>query len=1221
LRNAQLRYDVLSMPQRSGLDPNHISLRQLHLTAYLPRLSNEQYSVEIDRLSFREAGGFVLSDFTTRADVRTNGIDLWDLRLSLPESEIIIAPVHLDFERFEQIPLVLANSATRIELVEGSNIWLPDLAAICRPLERLPLHLDLDMLAEASLSDVKLQRLNISDRHGATAISLHGSASHPADSVPLQFNLESLEIHGRGSEICEIISALTSRRPKALDILCKTGDFTIGARAEGSLRQASAEVSVNIGREIVHARGLYSADADFRNIAFKADVNADNINLARFANDKRLGLLNASVSANGRLSGRRFSGQADVQCKRIGFNGYDYSDITASADISPRTVTLSLNSADPNACLSLDGECDYSAHDKRLSASLGIDSLNLNALGLIAGYDGHRLTGHMDLLAEGSGPDDLTGSMQIDGLSFSGLEKSAGLRHAAIELDRKGDYAELSITSDIINGQAAGQIAFSTIATQMSDMVSDVFPALARHKDCGETPNRFSYDFTISDTNELTDFFRIPVRLIYPVELNGTVNSDSRYADLTVDAPYLQQGNKIIENTALVARIDGAGAQSMVYGTTKMPTKKGPLGLVFTLDGCNNRIDSHFDWMIERRIPINGKIDFSTLLSRDDESNALAVDVDFNRSDITFGNDIWEISPSHLKYDAGAIHIDGFGLHTPRQSIAIDGVAGKEFSDSLTVRLDNVELIEIFETLEIDKALIGGRASGTVSGNALLSKTPVIQSDSLFVENISYNRCTLGNADVKARFDNEKQAFGLDADITEPGGRHSHIYGDIYPATESLDISFDADRVRVGFMQPFMSAFASSIDGYASGHARLFGTFKYIDMEGDIFADSLQVKIDFTNTCYSATDSIHLRPGLIDIRNVTVRDPEGHTAVLNGKVEHTFFKEPVFDFSVTGARDFLCYDTDSRISPDWYGRVYGNGSAFISGWPGVVNINVNMTTAPRSRFTFVLSDQLIADEYSFITFRRKPGTEVETADSDDTPPEVRLAREQAAQQSEDIPSAYNMDIQVDITPDAAMTIVMDPVGGDEIKATGAGNLRLTYGSLNNDLRMYGVYTLESGSYNFTLQDIIIKDFTIDQGSSIAFHGDPYNAQLDLKAVYTVNANLSDLDESFLQDKDLNRTNVPVQALLMVKGDMRQPDISFDLLFPTLNEDIYRKVHSIVSTEDMMNRQIIYLLALNRFYTPDYMASTTKGNEVFAVASSTISSQLSSILGKLSDHWS
>ena len=68
----------------------------------------------------------------------------------------------------------------------------------------------------------------------------------------------------------------------------------------------------------------------------------------------------------------------------------------------------------------------------------------------------------------------------------------------------------------------------------------------------------------------------------------------------------------------------------------------------------------------------------------------------------------------------------------------------------------------------------------------------------------------------------------------------------------------------------------------------------------------------------------------------------------------------------------------------------------------------------------------------------------------------------------------------------------------------------------------------------------------------------------------------------MQDKDLNRTNVPVQALLNVNGDMRQPEITFDLGFPTLSQDVYRKVKSIVSTPEMMNRQIIYLLALNRF---------------------------------------
>ncbi len=214
-----------------------------------------------------------------------------------------------------------------------------------------------------------------------------------------------------------------------------------------------------------------------------------------------------------------------------------------------------------------------------------------------------------------------------------------------------------------------------------------------------------------------------------------------------------------------------------------------------------------------------------------------------------------------------------------------------------------------------------------------------------------------------------------------------------------------------------------------------------------------------------------------------------------------------------------------------------------------------------------------------------------------------------------------MDIRVAVTPEAAVTLVMDPSAGDCIRAHGNGSLHMAYHSANDDLNIWGKYSLTNGQYRFTLQDIIIKDFIIKEGSEIQFDGDPYSVKTNLKAYYATNGNLTDLDESFADDKDVARTNVPVHALMNVTGDIRQPSITFDLEFPTLTSDTYRKVRSIVSTEDMMNRQIIYLLTLNRFYTPDYMASTTKGNELFSVASSTLAGQLGNMLGKLSDSWS
>lgn len=195
---------------------------------------------------------------------------------------------------------------------------------------------------------------------------------------------------------------------------------------------------------------------------------------------------------------------------------------------------------------------------------------------------------------------------------------------------------------------------------------------------------------------------------------------------------------------------------------------------------------------------------------------------------------------------------------------------------------------------------------------------------------------------------------------------------------------------------------------------------------------------------------------------------------------------------------------------------------------------------------------------------------------------------------------------------------MDPVAGDKITARGNGAIQVDYETDTDEMQMFGKYTLDEGNYNFSLQDLILRDFKIRQGSSISFNGDPLNANLDIAASYRANTNLSDLDKSFATDRELARTNVPVDAILMVKGEMTHPDITFDIELPTLTQDVVRKVKSIISTDDMMSRQIIYLLALNRFYTPEYMGASGNGGELAAVASTTLSSQLSNMIGQLTD---
>ena len=197
---------------------------------------------------------------------------------------------------------------------------------------------------------------------------------------------------------------------------------------------------------------------------------------------------------------------------------------------------------------------------------------------------------------------------------------------------------------------------------------------------------------------------------------------------------------------------------------------------------------------------------------------------------------------------------------------------------------------------------------------------------------------------------------------------------------------------------------------------------------------------------------------------------------------------------------------------------------------------------------------------------------------------------------------------------------MDPQAGDKITAYGTGAMQMGYNSDEDEFSIYGKYTLTRGNYNFSLQDLILKNFQIREGSSISFNGDPLAGMLDITAAYRVNANLADLDRSFQSDPDLNRTSVPVDALLKVTGDIHAPEINFDLTLPTVTSDVERKMRSIISTEDMMNRQVIYLLALNRFYSPEYTGGE-QGGEWASVASSTISSQIQNIIGSLTDKFS
>ncbi|MDE5844473.1 MAG: translocation/assembly module TamB [Muribaculaceae bacterium] len=1240
IRRATVSYDVKSVDETTGrFNPSHILVSDFNADISLPHMANNDFAIDINRITFNSRDEFEVDDFHGNFVISDKLLAISEMAIKMPRTQLVFDNTSLEFSGWNDILPSLDRNNIPVNIAEGSYVTPADFALFSPQLKNIDTRVDIEVKASGSLNEMRIGDIKIDIAGQRLGAQFGGKAGNFHNPDSLTFNLTTCRVFGNGSDLARMIAHFTELTPDAVKFLSNIGEFSLNSNINGSVQHAvvKSHLSSEIGG--IDFNGDYKATS-LKNPSFASgNIETRRFDLGKLLPKCELGRISAKIKGDYDFGKTGGNAKVDARFKTIEFKGVPYTDLTAYAVMRNRMIDFNAEIADSLANFDVKGRINTDSQHPSGNIVAYLDYLDLNGMKLTKDYDGYELSGRLFGSFEGADPDTAHVELKINNLNFRALNKpSINMKQLTFKADGGEAPTSMRLRSDYVDAHLDGSYSFKQIIPEFKDIASQVFPILfddsieehskARHHSSVEKrvdrrgANDFVLDMTFKYNEELNQFLKLPVHVIYPVKIHTRFDSKSRLLAGYLDAPYLQQNNKLIEDTHLSFGIDPDLKIFDASATTKVPTADGLMTLKLDCDAADNRIDTYFKWNIDRQRAYNGKIDLSTLISKTDD-NRLMADVTINPGSLMFNDAVWTINKAEIKAQTNRVEIENIDVRRDNQFIVMNGVASDNSEDVLELDLLDVNLDYIFESLGIEKAMIGGDATGSFYASSLFTTEPVITTPGLDVKNISYNKVVFGDAVVKSSFDTDTHGITLDAIISQPDGQKSAINGAIYPFTESLDLHFNCTDIPVGFLRPYMSAFTSEVSGYASGYAHLFGTFKYIDLEGDVFARDLKLKLDFTNTVYSCTDSVKMTPGRIDINNVTLYDIYGNTANLNGEVTHKFFKEPAFDFRITDAQEFLAYDVNSTINPDWYGHIFTNGSAQVTGEPGIVDIKVNMTTAPNSTFTFVLSDAAEASEYSFVTLRdrRKLAYNDSIEAADPTPKIVKELKKRINRSEEGNPSVYNMEFLIGVTPAATIYLVMDPVGGDRIRANGSGNLRMTYGSANEDLRMYGKYTLDKGSYNFTLQDIIIKDFTIKPGSSIAFNGDPFAAQLDISATYSVNANLSDLDESFLQDKDLNRTNVPVHALMQVTGDIHEPEIKFDLEFPTLTSDIYRKVKSIVSTDDMMNRQIIYLLALNRFYTPDYMSSTTKGNELVSVASSTISSQLSSILGQLSDNWS
>jgi len=1212
LRKGNITYHVnseKSTPNR--FNPKHIDIENISANISLKAFNKDSINANIKKLSLNESSGFQLDKLSMNLVSNRDSAYIDHFEIRLPQTQLKIDKAKMDISQVEGLTTLLNDAPMELNIT-SSAIGLKDLSPFIPAFSHFTDIVNLSAEASGTINNINLKHLTIQQDN---RLFFDGQMELRGITTP-----EETYVFGKVNRMFitkEGITTLTNNFSKdAIKLpepVMKLGTVNFKGEISGFFDNlvAFGELSSDIGS--LHTDIIFGSDKE-KNIAayVKGHAATSNVSLVDlFEENNPFGNARFSVTVD---AIRPVKGNAKVNIQgeigELDYKGYKYENILLSGNFNPNGVDGFIEINDPNGALRAEGILQNEGNNSIFNFTADLQHFRPDKLNLIDNFEEPEISLRLNADFTGNNIDYAQGQIIIDSLSFNTKPSDFFLEKMKIEASGRAEERHLKISSDIINGEIVGAYSFHTIIPSFINTFESYLPTLIKSRKKKEKieENNFSILLTIDNTEKLSQTFKLPVTIVDQARISGHYNN--RYDKFRIEAwlPQFKLQNSTFESGYLSCE-NPESKVNLQLKAVNYNNKGLQNHLSFKADAGEDLINTMISWENNKEQQYKADFSASALFVEDmneDEKPELRMEISIHESPVILNDSIWLIDPSSITIKNQKINIDNFMVSHNQQFLHLDGTVSPEATDTLHMNLQQMELSYIFDILNIPVLQFGGQATGAFVVNDLYHSR-MLHTD-LMVENFSFNKVPLGLLSLYSEWDDTQQGILMLGSIYKNDSTWTDVNGYIFPVKpkEGLSLHFDANDIDIAFLQPFLENVAQNVQGRGFGHVHLFGPFHELTAEGEAYVEDGGLGIGFLNTYYTFSDSIHLDPSKIKIKDVTVYDKFGNTGKVNLDFNHKYFHD--YDFTATiQANKMLLYDQTEKNSPIIYGTAFGSGSGTIKGNENLINFDIGVRSEPGTFAGFNFMTNTASSEYDFITFIDKDHSPDKTAAT--TPDSIRrlLTTPSGAE--------LRMNFQVDITPDATIELIMDPSAGDRIRGNANGNMQIQYGT-RTDLKMYGGLNIVQGNYNFSLQQLIYRDFKIRDGSTVNFQGDPYGATMNIDAIYSLTANIGDLDQHLLQESD--RVNVPVNCVLKLDGMLQNPLISFDLELPGSNDEIERQVRSFIDTEDMMIRQVVYLLVLHKFYTPDYATTLYRTNEFSAVASSAISAQLSNMLNTITD---
>ncbi len=1132
LYDGRASYNVLSEPESEKFTPSHINIDNLQANVALRTLTADSLSLYVRRISFDEASGFSLRRLRAAVDASADGATLTRLQVRLPEGEVTSKKITANSDGTSTS--FNGNLASNRFSMKDLTPFLPQLSHIEQPLK-------FNIAFNGNEQQLNIRQMQLSTIDKSFSTTLSGKAKkQPNQRHEYNVDLTTLTIAPTFTN--SIYAAATDGGTTPRELI-NLGTVTLQGKIKGSDKEAKGTMALTSEAGALNAEVGISQQG-----VYNGTITATELNIGKIIDDHAWGYCGLSATVEGNpFDSIGHTATINSTIAPLQYRHYTYAPIHLHGKVTEKKVEAHTLLNDKNLKLDMNIKYDAGRELPRHELSLQVDSFSPYNLNITKKHELSRLSFRVASELVGTDPERMRLNTDIYDLTLKSQHEEERISQFHLSANSLEQEKSLIINSDFMNGYLTGYYRYETLGNSLKQAISRVLPSLFDNSEALYSDNNFVFHFNLSNTNALTKIFDLPVTINELSMLQGSCNDAHDLFNLAGNLKGIEYGKRkysCIDFNTTIGSTENNNKIKLVRTpiNSKSDNKenKNEITIDINTQIHNDSIFNNIAWNNLYAPVDKGDISIDIALQRN--NGKVNVTAQLHEGTITQSDTLWTLLPSSIRSNNGQIEVNNFALQSSNQHVRANGIVGSSPDDKLNIDLRHIDIEYVFDLINFHPVNLGGAVSGNISASALLDKLD-FDSD-LDIKELKFSNGLIGDMKLKGYWDENQEAIILKGDAHEGNISRTFVDGLISPARDTLNICVDAHDTRIDFLNHLLSGIICDAAGRVNGKLYILGAMRNVNMKGDMVPLG-QLRIKPTNTVYNMTgDTIHFTHNKIGFDKFHVTDNHGNNGTVTGGVYHHSMKHFNCDFKIN-ANNLLAFYYPDFGKETFYGTAFVTGDAHFSTNSAGISLKANVTTGPGSKFIYNASSPEGNINNEFVTFVDRKKRKSFLKD---------IEKFQISEPKLNISSNLNLDFMLGVTPDMQLRVYTNQASNDYIDIYGAGRINAIYDE-KAGFTMQGNLGLTRGTYKFTMQDIFPKEFAIRSGSNVAFNGDPFNAQLNLKTVYTIpSVPLTDLSINAER-----RKNVKVNCFMDITGTIFAPSLTFNLDLPDGNEE--EKEHS------------------------------------------------------------